>query len=164
MGAVPRAWAAWVGFQETRFRIAAWLAIPGAVLWAAQALGAWIQSQEGKWQDNDYLSVGGSTITADSLLTMLACAFLLIAGLLTVGAIYLLRGNMFGRYLLLAGAWLVVIGQLFAGMLAAIPIDAFYYSAPANVVFVTPLAIFPVLVIVCLMPGAQLPAALATGS
>ncbi|MEU0873914.1 hypothetical protein [Nocardia brasiliensis] len=165
MGAVvARARAGWMRFQEMRFRIAAWLAMPGAVLWAAQALGAWIQSQEGKWQDNDYLSVGGSTITADSLLTMLAFAFLLIAGLLTVGAIHLLRGNMFGRYLLLAGAWLVVIGQLFAGLLAAIPIDAFYYSAPANVVFVTPLAIFPVLVIVCLMPGAQLPAALATGS
>ncbi|MGX1772546.1 hypothetical protein ACWIGW_10560 [Nocardia brasiliensis] len=161
---VARAWAGWIQFQEMRFRIAAWLAMPGALLWAVQALGAWIQSQEGKWQDNDYLSVGGSTVTADNLLRMLSFAFLLIAGLLAVGAVYLLRGNMSGRYLLLGGAWLVVIGQLFAGVLAAIPIDAFYYSAPANVVFVTPLAIFPVLVIVSLTPGAQLPATLATGN
>ncbi|ASF06387.1 hypothetical protein NBRGN_082_00150 [Nocardia brasiliensis NBRC 14402] len=159
MGAVvARAWAGWVRFQEARFRIAVWLAIPGALLWAVQALGAWIQSQEGKWQDKDYLSIGGSTITADNLLTMLALAFLLITGLLTAGAIYLLRGNRSGRYLLLTGACLVVLGQLFAGVLAAIPIDAFYYSAPANVVFVTPLAIFPLLTILCLTPAAQSPA------
>lgn len=164
MGVVPRVWAGWVRFQEMRFRIAAWSAIPGALLWAVQAFGAWIQSQEGKWQGKDYLSVGGSTITADNLLTMLALAFLLIAGLLASGAVHLLRGNMSGRYLLLAGAWLVVLGQLFAGVLAAIPIDAFYHSAPANVVFVTPLAIFPLLTIVCLTPGGRPAATLETGS
>ncbi|MGY4102961.1 hypothetical protein ACW2Q0_25880, partial [Nocardia sp. R16R-3T] len=130
-----------------------WLAIPGALLWAFQAFGAWIQSQEGKWQNAEYLPVGDSMVTADRLLTLLSFAFLLIAGLLGSGATLLLRGKMSGRYQLLSGAWLVVLGQLFAAVLAWIPIDAFYYSTPANLVFVTPLVVFPLMTILCLTQG-----------
>ena len=147
---VARAERGWVRYQQTRYRTAAWLAVPGAVVWILQAFAAWMQSQEGKWQDNGYLSVGGAEVAADDLLTFLAVAFLLIAGLLGYGAALLLRDRMSGRYPVLAGAWLVVLGQLFAGVLAAIPIDEFHHSPPANLVFLTPLVVFPLLVILCL--------------
>ncbi|MFD6356807.1 hypothetical protein [Nocardia tengchongensis] len=91
----------WIGSRKARERIAAGLAIPGALLWAMQALGAWIQSQEGKWQNTAYLSAGDSTITADNLLALLGVAF--------------------------------------------------STSAPANLVFATPLVIFPVATIACLL-------------
>ncbi|MEV0764887.1 hypothetical protein [Nocardia sp. NPDC050435] len=115
-----------------------------------QALGAWIQSQEGKWQNKEYLSAGGFVVDADDLMLFSCFAFLLIAGLLGYGAVILLGGNEVGRYPLLTGAWLVVFGQLFAGILAAIPIDAFYYSPPANLVFSTILVVFPLFAILCL--------------
>lgn len=141
----------WAGSRKTRDRIAAGLAIPGALLWLMQALGAWIQSQEGKWQNTAYLSLGDSTITADNLLALLGVAFLHIAALLGIGAILLLRGRPSGRYLVLTGSALVVLGQVFAAVLAAIPIDAFSTSAPADLVFATPLVIFPVATIACLI-------------
>ncbi|QLY29922.1 hypothetical protein H0264_32730 [Nocardia huaxiensis] len=148
--AASRAREFWARSRDTRSRIALWLAIPGALVWTVQALGAWIQSQEGKWQDNEYLSIGSAAIHADTLLTFLACAFLLIAVLLGTGAVLLLRADPLGRYLLLAGAGLVTVGQLFAAVLAEIPIDAFYYSPPANLVFSTILVVFPLSTIICL--------------
>ncbi|MEV6278655.1 hypothetical protein [Nocardia sp. NPDC051832] len=147
---VAQAQRGWAQHQRTRYQIAAWLAIPGALVWTIQALGAWIQSQEGKWQDKEYLSIGDSTIAADDLLTFLSYAFLLIGLLLGYGAVLLLRGKTSGRRPLLVGAWLVILGQLGAGVLAAIPIDAFHHSAPPNLVFSTLLVIFPVLTILCL--------------
>lgn len=143
----------WARNLRVRYRIASSLAIAGALVWGAQAFGAWIQSQEGKWQDKEYLRVGDSQITAEDLLTFLSFAFLLIAGLLGYGAVLLLRGKTSGRYLLLSGAWLVVLGQLFAAVLAWIPIDAFRYSSPPSLVFSTALLIFPLLTILCLTDG-----------
>ncbi|MFC9898044.1 hypothetical protein ACFVMC_30510 [Nocardia sp. NPDC127579] len=110
-----------------------------------------MQSQEGKWRDAAYLSVGDRVIAADDLLTFLCLVFLLVAGLLGYGAVLLLRGKLFGRFPLLVGAWAVVIGQLFAGVLAAIPIDAFHYSAPPSLVFVTPAVLFPMVTILFLV-------------
>ncbi|MFF2087950.1 hypothetical protein ACFVVM_29570 [Nocardia sp. NPDC058176] len=143
----------WMDGRRARHLLAAGLGIAGALLWAMQALGGWLQSHEGKWQNNDYLSVGNSTITADDLLTMVSLASLLIAGLLGLGATLLLCGRVSGRHPLLAGAWLVVLGQLFAAVLAWIPIDAFYHSTPANIVFATPLVALPLLTILLLTEG-----------
>ncbi|MFE6858554.1 hypothetical protein [Nocardia sp. NPDC057668] len=137
--------------QRARYRIAAWLAIAGALVWAVQALGALIQSQEGKWQGGSYLTIGGSSITAATVLTLSAFAFVVVSSLLGGGAVSLLRGWGFGRYVLLAGAWLVALGQLTAALLAWIPIDAFYHSPPANFVFYTPAVVFPVVTILCLI-------------
>lgn len=143
----------WGESWRTRYRVAAWLAIPGALLWMMGAFGSWMQSREGKWQDAEYLTLGGAEVTADSLLAFLMLAFLLVAALLMSGAVLLLRGNTSGRYLLLAGAWLVLLGQSFAAVLAWIPIDAFYHSTPPSVVFSTPLIVFPIATILCLHPG-----------
>lgn len=148
--AAARAGAAWAQCRTARYRFAAGLAVAGSLAWAAQAFGAWMQSQEGKWQGNEYLSVGGSSITADNLLTLLSLAYLLVAGLLGRGAVLLLRDRVSGRSTLMAGAWLVTLGQLFAAALAWWPIDAFYHHAPAHIVFATPLVAFPVLTILCL--------------
>ncbi|WP_280484483.1 hypothetical protein [Nocardia cyriacigeorgica] len=137
----------WARARETRYRIAAGLGLAGSLVWAGQAFGAWMQSQEGKWQGNEYMSVGGWELTADNLLTLLSLAALVVAGLLGWGAVGLLRGRASGRTALLAGAWLVALGQLIAAVLAWLPIDAFYYSAPANLVFATPLVVFPLLTI-----------------
>lgn len=161
--AAVRAMRGWARSWRARYRLAAGLAIAGAFVWTMQAFGGWMQSQEGKWQNNDYLSVGDSMVTADNLLALLALAFLLIAGLLGCGAALLLRGRISGRYPLLAGAWLVTVGQLFAAVLAWIPIDAFYHSAPANLVFATPLVVFPVLTILCLTDGRRYLSALIDG-
>ncbi|MFD3593000.1 hypothetical protein ACFWU5_09745 [Nocardia sp. NPDC058640] len=146
----------WARSRSARYPLAAVLGMLGAVLWAMQALGVWMQSQEGKWQD-DYLSVGSSTVATDSLLTMLAVVFLLIAGLLGRGAVLLLRGKRSGCSWLVTGAWMVILGQLFAAVLAWIPIDAFYHSAPANLVFATPLVVFPLLTVLCLTEGRRAP-------
>ncbi|GAB4585763.1 hypothetical protein [Nocardia sp. IFM 10818] len=148
--AVVRVKRGWAQHRQTRYRIAAGFAILGALVWLMLAFGMWMQSQEGKWQDNDYLSIGDSTISADDLMSLLGIAFLLIAALLASGAVFLLRGRPSGRSLILAGAWLVTLGQLFAAVLARIPIDAFYYSTPPSPVFITPLVIFPLLTILCL--------------
>ncbi|MCP2295715.1 hypothetical protein SAMN04244553_4801 [Nocardia amikacinitolerans] len=148
--AVVRGNRIWDRSWRGRYRVAACLAILGALIWTMQSLGACVQSQEGKWQDRDYLSVGNSMITADNLLALLCFAFLVVAGMLGCGAVLVLRGNMFGRHLIAAGAWLVICGQLFAAVLASIPIDAFHYSTPANLVFATPLVIFPLVTILCL--------------
>ncbi|MFC9999340.1 hypothetical protein [Nocardia sp. NPDC127526] len=148
--AVARAKRGWAQHWQTRHLIAAWFAILGALAWLMQAFGMWMQSQEGKWQNNDYLSVGDSTITADNLMSLLCVAFLLVTALLGGGAVYLLRGRTSGRYPVMAGAWLVTLGQLFAAVLAWIPIDAFYHSTPPNPVFMTPLVIFPLLTILLL--------------
>ncbi len=153
---VSRAHREWVRARRIRHRFAAWLALPGALLWGSMAFAAWMRSQEGKWQNADYLALGDSTITADNLLTLLCWAFLLVAGLLGGGAILLLRGRVSGLPLLLTGAWLVVFGQIFAAVLAWIPIDAFFHSAPPHLVFATPLVLFPLLMILCLTEGTRL--------
>ncbi|MGW4354883.1 hypothetical protein ACWELJ_22640 [Nocardia sp. NPDC004582] len=140
----------WGESWRTRYRVAAWLAIPGALLWMMEAFGAWMQSQEAKWQSAPYLTLGATEVAADSLLALLVLAFLLVSALLMSGAVLLLRGNIFGRYPLLAGAWLVLLGQFVAAVLAWIPIDAFYYSTPPSFVFATPLIAFPIVAILCL--------------
>ncbi|MFC4373625.1 hypothetical protein ACFO5K_05885 [Nocardia halotolerans] len=140
----------WARFRRVRYGIAAVLAIAGALLWTMQALGAWLQSQEGKWQHSDYLAFGSTTLDADDLLTMLSRASLLVAALLGWGTVSLLLGLPSGRPVLLTGAWLVVLGQLFAAVLAWIPVNAFYHHSPANLVFLTPLVTFPLLLILCL--------------
>ncbi|MBF6317317.1 hypothetical protein IU421_08355 [Nocardia cyriacigeorgica] len=104
----------WARARETRYRIAAGMGLAGSLVWAGQAFGAWMQSQEGKWQGNEYMSVGGWELTADNLLTLLSVAALVVAGLLGWGAVGLLRGRAYGRTALVAGAWLVALGQLVA--------------------------------------------------
>ncbi len=147
---VSQAFRGWIRVRHIRYRIAAWLALSGAFVWALMAFAAWMQSQEGKWQDAEYLALGDSTITADTLLTLLSWAFLLVAGLLGSGSVLLLRGKGTGVPLVLTGAVVVVLGQIFAAILAGIPIDAFRYSTPPHVVFATPLVIFPLTTILCM--------------
>lgn len=139
----------WAATREIRRRLAITLAAAGVLAWAGAAFDAWMTSMESKFEGTPYLGA----MTTDEVLQLAALAFASVAAILAVGVVLLARRQRMGRATVITGCALVLLGQAVALVLAAIPIDAFYYGPPPSLAFDWPLMIFPLLTILLLLDG-----------